>query len=152
MMNQSNPLQSYKTVATQTAAPGNLVLMLYDGALRFLERAVEAFTQDDPVEHNSGVNNNILRAQSIINELNVSLDMDAGGELADKLRALYNYFDQRLQEGNITKQQQPVDEVINRLSAIRDAWREMLHQESAPEAALMPPAAVPVAPALAVAS
>ena len=78
--------------------------------------------------------------------------MDAGGELADKLRALNNYFDPLLQEGNITKQQQPVDEVINRLSAIRDAWREMLHQESAPEAALMPPAAVPVAPALAVAS
>lgn len=131
-MNQSNPLQSYKTVATQTAAPGNLVLMLYDGALQFLERAVDAFTEEDPIEHNSGVNNNILRAQSIINELNHSLDMDAGGDLADKLRALYNYFDDRLQEGNIHKQQEPVDEVINRLSVIRDAWREMLDQGRQP--------------------
>lgn len=128
-MNQSNPLQSYKTVATQTAAPGNLVLMLYDGALRFLELAVEAFTHEDPIAHNSGVNNNILRAQSIISELNHSLDMDAGGELADKLRALYNYFDERLQHGNINKQQEPVDEVIDRLTIIRDAWREMLDQE-----------------------
>lgn len=133
-MNQSNPLQSYKTVATQTAAPGNLVLMLYDGALQFLERAVDAFTKEDPIEHNSGVNNNILRAQSIINELNHSLDMDAGGDLADKLRALYNYFDDRLQEGNIHKQQEPVDEVINRLSVIRDAWREMLDQGRQPTA------------------
>lgn len=87
-MNQSNPLQSYKTVATQTAAPGNLVLTLYDGALRFLELAVEAFTDEDPIAHNSRINNNILRAQSIINELNHSLDMDAGGELADKLRGM----------------------------------------------------------------
>lgn len=134
-MNQSNPLQSYKTVATQTAAPGNLVLMLYDGALRFLERAVDAFQHEDPVEHNAGVNNNILRAQSIINELNLSLDMDTGGELADKLRGLYNYFDQRLQEGNIHKQPAPVEEVIDRLSVIRDAWREMLHQDKAPEPA-----------------
>ena len=128
-MNQSNPLQSYKTVATQTAAPGNLVLMLYDGALRFLELAVEAFTDEDPIAHNSGINNNILRAQSIINELNHSLDMDAGGELADKLRGLYNYFDQRLQQGNINKQQEPVDEVIDRLTVIRDAWRDMLDQD-----------------------
>jgi flagellar protein FliS len=125
-MTQANALKSYKTVATQTAAPGNLVLMLYDGALRFLQRAVE---------FNQGVNNNILRAQSIINELNTSLDMDQGGELADKLRGLYNYFDERLQEGNIAKEQQPVDEVIDRLNVIRDAWREMLTQQQPPELA-----------------
>ncbi|MGY8674373.1 MAG: flagellar export chaperone FliS [Verrucomicrobiia bacterium] len=125
-MTQANALKSYKTVATQTAAPGNLVLMLYDGALRFLQRAVE---------FNQGVNNNILRAQSIINELNTSLDMDQGGELADKLRGLYNYFDERLQEGNIAKEQQPVDEVIDRLNVIRDAWREMLAQQQPPELA-----------------
>jgi flagellar protein FliS len=125
-MTQANARKSYKTVATQTAAPGNLVLMLYDGALRFLQRAVE---------FNQGVNNNILRAQSIINELNTSLDMDQGGELADKLRGLYNYFDERLQEGNIAKEQQPVDEVIDRLNVIRDAWREMLTQQQPPELA-----------------
>ncbi|MFT4690003.1 MAG: flagellar protein FliS [Limisphaerales bacterium] len=134
-MTQANALKSYKTVATQTAAPGNLVLMLYDGALRFLQRAVESFQHTDPVEFNQGVNNNILRAQSIINELNTSLDMDQGGELADKLRGLYNYFDERLQEGNIAKEQQPVDEVIDRLSVIRDAWREMLAQQQPPELA-----------------
>jgi flagellin-specific chaperone FliS len=61
--------------------------------------------------------------------------MDQGGELADKLRGLYNYFDERLQEGNIAKEQQPVDEVIDRLNVIRDAWREMLTQQQPPELA-----------------
>ncbi|MFT6621235.1 MAG: flagellin-specific chaperone FliS [Limisphaerales bacterium] len=51
------------------------------------------------------------------------------------MRGLYNYFDERLQEGNIAKEQQPVDEVIDRLNVIRDAWREMLAQQQPPELA-----------------
>ncbi len=61
--------------------------MLYDGAIRFLERALEGFQHDDPLEFNLTINNNILRAREIINELNNSLDLAQGGELAATLRA-----------------------------------------------------------------
>jgi len=70
--------------------------MLYDGAIRTLERALPGFSHDDPAEANMMVHNNLQRAQEIIRELNYSLNMDQGGECALTLRRLYDYFDRRL--------------------------------------------------------
>ncbi len=125
-MRSPNPWQSYRQVAAQTAPPGQLVLMLFDGAIRFLHGAQSGFSKDDPGESNSLINNNILRAQQIIRELNICLNMDGGGELAVQLRRLYDYFDRRLQESNTRKEPVGIVEVINRLSIIRDAWAAML--------------------------
>jgi flagellar protein FliS len=135
-MPQLNPWQSYRQVATQTATPGQLVLMLFDGAVRFLERAREGFTFDDPLEFNQTINNNVLRAQAIISELNLSLDMERGADVAANLRRLYNYMDQRLQEANQYKKEEGLVEVIRRLTILRDAWAEMLQKNAsgAPEA------------------
>ena len=69
--------QSYLRVATQTVSPGQLVLMLYDGALRFLERARLGFASDDPLEFNQTIHNNLVRAQEIISELNMALNIEA---------------------------------------------------------------------------
>lgn len=124
-----NPWQSYRQVATQTASPAQLVLMLYDGAIRFLERARQGFQYDDPLEFNQTINNNLIRAQAIINELNLALDLEQGGELAHTLRALYVYMDRRLQEANQHKQEQGVVEVLRRLTVLRDAWAQMLRQQ-----------------------
>ena len=74
-MNPKNPWQSYRQVATRTASPGQLVLMLYEGAIRFLERAQAGFQLEDPVEFNTTINDNILRAQDIIRELDFSLNV-----------------------------------------------------------------------------
>ena len=60
-MNFANPWKSYRQVATQTASPGQLVLMLYEGAIRFLERARLGFAQEDPAEFNLTINNNGYR-------------------------------------------------------------------------------------------
>ena len=81
------PLRSYQTIATQTAPPGQLVLMLYEGAIRFLERALAGFQHEDPLEFNETINNNVIRAQDILNELSNSLDLHQGGALAATLRA-----------------------------------------------------------------
>lgn len=129
-MTPANPWQSYKQVATQTAPPGQLVLMLFDGALRFLEQAKVGFGYDDPLEFNLTINNNVLRAQAIINELNLCLDMQAGGEFAATLRRLYNYFDAQLQQSNQHKTVGGINEVITRVSVLRDAWAEMLRQQT----------------------
>lgn len=126
-----SPLQSYKTISLETAPPGQLVLMLFDGAIKFLERAKLGFGIEDPVEMNETVHNNITRAQDIINELNSTLNMDQGGEVAVVLRDLYVYLDNRLFESNIRKELEGVQEVIDRLGTVQAGWSEMLELESA---------------------
>jgi flagellar protein FliS len=122
----ANPWQSYQKVATQTASPGQLVLMLFDGAIRFLEQARNGFALEDPGEFNLTINNNVQRAQAIIDELNGSLDMVRGGELSRHLRGLYLYLDRRLDESNRTKTPEGIGECLERLDTLRNAWAEML--------------------------
>jgi flagellar protein FliS len=136
-----NPWQSYKKVATQTASPGQLVLMLFDGAIRFLEQAEGGFSLDDPGEFNLTINNNIHRAQAIIDELNGSLDMTRGGEISQQLRGLYNYLDRRLDESNRTKTPDGIRECLGRLGVLRTAWSEMLAGSPDPAAELTAAAA-----------
>jgi flagellar protein FliS len=129
-MNPKNPWQSYRQVATRTASPGQLVLMLYEGAIRFLERAEAGFQLEDPVEFNTTINDNILRAQDIVRELDFSLNVEAGGELAAQLRRLYDYFDRTLLEANLRKDPAGIVEVIKRITVLRDAWATMLEQQA----------------------
>ncbi len=135
-MMRSQPWTSYRQVATQTATPGQLVLMLFDGAIRFLEKARRGFVLEDPLEFNLTINNNVQRAQAIIRELNSSLNLAAGGELATTLRGLYDYFDRCLQQSNMRKSEGGIVEVINRLTVLREAWAEMLVRPSGTVAAL----------------
>lgn len=126
MRHVSNPWQSYRQVATKTATPGQLVLMLFDGALRSLEKALVGFDLDDPLDSNLAINNNILKAQEIIRELNASLNLELGGEFAVTMRRLYNYYDLQLSQSNLQKNPDGVQLVIRLLSVIRNAWAEML--------------------------
>jgi flagellar protein FliS len=132
-MQRAKPWESYRKVATQTASPAHLVLMLYDGAIGFLERALAGFECDDLGIVNQTVNNNILRAQAIIHELNATLNMEAGGEISVNLRRLYNYLHARLREGNLRKQKEPIQEALMRLRALRDSWAEMLRRGPTPD-------------------
>lgn len=123
---------SYRRVATQTAPPGQLVLMLYDGTLRFLERALTGFDKDDPAEFHETISNNVLRAQEIIHELARSLNLAVGGDLARHLEGLYDYFDRRLMESNVRKEEVGIRDVINRITTLRNAWAAMLNGHAAP--------------------
>ena len=127
----SNPWQSYRQVATKTASPGQLVLMLFDGALRFLEQARAGFVLEDPLEFNLTIHNNIQKAVAIVSELNYSLNMEAGGEFAATMRRLYDYMDRRLHEANQYKREDYLIDVSRRLGIIRDAWKEMLEKQGA---------------------
>ncbi|MBI5820976.1 MAG: flagellar export chaperone FliS [Verrucomicrobia bacterium] len=121
--------KSYRQVATQTASPGQLIVMLYEGAINSLERAMQGFEKDDPLEANLTVHNNVTHAQNIILELNSSLNMAAGGDFAVTMRRLYDYMDERLSESNLRKDPAGVREVVNRLIVLRDAWVETLHKQ-----------------------
>jgi flagellar protein FliS len=143
----ANPFKSYRQISTQTAPPGQLVLMLFDGALKSLDCALVGFQSPDFAERNLTVHNNLSRATDIVRELNSSLDMAAGGELADTLRNLYSYFEQRLTESNFKKSADGIHEIQPMLKQLRDAWFAMLAQESgaasAPQNLSSPRFAVP---------
>jgi flagellar protein FliS len=133
-MSNVNPWKSYRQITTLTAPPGQIILMLYEGALLSLERAALGFTYKDPAEANMAIHNNLEHAQKIIRELNRSLNLKQGGEFASTMRQLYNYFDRRIQESNLRKEPTGVKEVIRHLTELRDAWATMLQNQSLPEA------------------
>ena len=129
-MRPANPWKSYRQIATQTAPPGQLVLMLFDGAIRSLDRALLGFNCVEIGERNVAIHNNIQHAVDVIRELNYSLDMEAGGQLADTLRNLYGFFERRLLESNRKKTRKGIEEVLPMLRELRDAWFKMLNGET----------------------
>ncbi|HZZ18120.1 MAG TPA: flagellar export chaperone FliS [Opitutaceae bacterium] len=119
--------QAYRATAVLTASPGQLVLMLFDGALKSLAIAQDAFAK--PATDRSRIeviNKHLLKAQVILAELQGGLNMQEGGEFAQTMHRLYDYHMRRLFEANVRKQVAPVNEVERLLREVRDAWAEML--------------------------
>lgn len=115
----------YRRNQVETAEPAKLLLMLLDGALRFLQQATEALEQEEPEQ----VNTNLGRAQDIISELMVSLDLEQG-EVARNLFRLYEYMHYRLVQANIKKSSEPVHEVIQMLTSLREVWKEVRRSQA----------------------
>jgi flagellar secretion chaperone FliS len=124
--------RTYQAQSILTASPGQLVLMMYDGALRFMAQARAALTGpgDDPHRIES-VNTALLRAQAVIAELQANLDHAAGGEFAQNLDRLYDYHQRRLLEANIRKDDQIVAEVERLVRELREGWADMLRGSDA---------------------
>jgi len=122
-LNTMNPLRSYKETQIKTATPGKLIMMLYDGAIRHLNQALE----DLGKEHRQydSISNSLIKTQDIISELMISLDFDRGGEIAKNLFSLYVFMNRRLLDGNISKDKAPLEEVKTFLSELRGAWAEV---------------------------
>ena len=120
--------KSYQAIAVTTASPGNLVLMLFDGALRFLSTALLGFQCEEFGRRNEEINNNLIKTQRILRELQCSLDMQAGGEFSQRMSALYDFMIEELRKANMTKEPAPIQTVERLLGEIRDAWAQMLEQ------------------------
>jgi len=121
-----DPHQRYRKVQAETASPGQLVLMLYGGALRFLRSAEDALVDGDIEKAHRG----LTRAQDIVFELIASLDSGAG-EVAENLLGLYVYLYRRLTDANIRKDVEPVREALTILTRLDRAWRQVLTGNSA---------------------
>ncbi len=123
--------RAYRSNAVLTASPGQLVLMLYDGALKALGLAREAIESSaaDPRQI-AVVNRELLKAQAILTELQGGLNLEVGGEFARTMHRLYDYHLGRLIEANLRKQAAPVIEVERLVRELRDAWAQMLTQQS----------------------
>jgi len=111
-----NPYQQYKENAILTASPEELVLMLYNGIIRFIDEAKTALQKKDYVETNA----KIQRAQDIITELMLTLDMNY--DISKNLYNLYDYMLRRLIDANVKKDIEILDEVRGFAVELRDTW------------------------------
>ncbi len=127
-----SPAESYAKVgvdaAVETADPHRLVLMLFDGATAAISLA-RIQMQDGRIPEKGAA---ISKAIDLItNGLRASLDMEAGGELAERLAALYEYMAQRLLFANMKNNVAALDEVSELLGSLREAWAQITPGEQA---------------------
>lgn len=124
--------RAYQSQSILTASPGQLVLLMYDGALRFMAQARAAFAlPEDAPRRIETINTSLLRAQAILGELRSNLNFEAGGEVATNLDRLYDYHLRRLFEANLRKDEVPLIEVEGLVRTLRESWADMLHTSEA---------------------
>lgn len=123
-----NASRHYQTQQVMTASPAMLVFMLYDKAITCLKEAVKAI-EDNEIEARWRANG---RAMEIISHLQMTLDMDKGGEIAANLDKLYRYIMTRLPKVDIRNDAQAAREVISLLEPLRESWRELAKQGDQP--------------------
>ena len=117
-MPQHNPYQAYQHIEVQTADQRQLILMLYDGAIRFLKKAViKIDAQDYEAAHNY-----LVRSRDVISELLSTLKPEKGGEIGQNLKRIYMYLFNRLVEANLMKDPKVIAEVIRILGTLREGW------------------------------
>jgi flagellar protein FliS len=116
--------QTYRQTQAQTAAPGELIVMLYRGAVRFVASGIEALeARNVEASHNY-----LVRAQAVINELLESIDVERGGQVARNLWRIYEFMNSRLMEANLRKDAEPAREVERLLRDLLPAWEEAARQ------------------------
>jgi flagellar secretion chaperone FliS len=124
--------RAYTESSVLTASPERLVVMLYDGAIRFLGQAAVAMRADNQ----RVFLDRVQRAEAIIKELNLTLNMRQGGEISERLRAIYQFCNLHLTSATVERDPGKIDDVIKLLSELREAWQQI---------AANPPAAVAAA-------
>lgn len=127
-----NPLNMYRETSIKTASQGRLIVLLYDEAIKNIDRAISVL--DSGSRQLDRVNSSIIRAQEIITELSASLDFDKGKEIASNLFSLYIYFNQQLMAANLDKDSKPLKPVRNMLYELRSAWKQIENTKETPSA------------------
>jgi len=122
-VNSQDPVNAYKEIQIKTANQIRLIVMLYDGAIRHANLAIDAFREGH--RGYDVINKHIIAAQDILSELMASLDFEKGGMLARNLFSLYSFMNRRLLEGNLSKDPAPLAEVKKMLGDLREAWDEI---------------------------
>lgn len=115
-----NPYDKYQQNSIMTATPEELTLMLYNGAIKFINKAKLSIEK----KQMEGAHNNIIRAQDIITHLNVTLDMNY--EISKNLSQLYDFMLEKLVDANIKKSVEPLDEILPLIEDLRDTWKEAM--------------------------
>ena len=125
-MGYTQAYNAYKETNVKTASQGRLVVLLYEEAVRQLTLASSLFSEDSnlPVQNIERFGKSILKSQEIITELQVSLDMEKGGEIAKNLMSLYIFFNRQLTDANIKKDKAIVESILKMMSELCESWRQ----------------------------
>lgn len=130
MVNNAEGYNAYLRSKVMTATPAELTLMLYEGAIKFVNKAIMSIEKDDVM----GAHNNLMKTQRIIEELRASLDHKY--PVAKEFDTVYEYILRRLVEANIKKDKDILEEVLEHLRTMRDTWKEVMKNANAPQSAL----------------
>lgn len=121
-MPQNNPYAAYNNNKILTATPAQLTLMLYEGAIKFVNIAITACEKKE-IEK---AHENIMKTENIIMEFQSTLDHKY--EVAKDFDAVYSYLLRRLKEANLKKDKEILEEVLEHLRTMRDAWKEVMEK------------------------
>lgn len=116
----TNAANYYKQNSVNTASPARLTLMLYDGAVKFCNIALESIDENDI----SKANTNIIKAEKIIVELRSTLDMKY--PVAKDFDRVYDYIYRRLVEANVKKDKEALQEALKHIKTMRETWKEVM--------------------------
>lgn len=121
-MPQRAAVNKYKENSIASATPEELTLMLYNGSLKFMNIGKDAIEKNDYQRKNDA----LLRAQQIITELQASLNMDY--EISEEMDSLYMFINEKLIDANINKSTKDIDEAMEIMMGIREAWKEVIKE------------------------
>lgn len=127
---QTNSMQAYayKEARVKTSSQGQIIVMLYDAAIRNIDHATEKLQQGS--KSLDEIHNAFTKARDIITELACSLDMEAGGDFAEKMFSLYMWFNKQLMEADVSKSAAPAQVVRELLAELRGAWAQIAGKTS----------------------
>ncbi|MBC6713193.1 flagellar export chaperone FliS [Treponema sp. Marseille-Q3903] len=124
-MGYQNAYTAYQRTNVNTASQGRLVVLLYEGAVKHLTSALNLFDNNGKIKAKDieqfGIH--IQKAQAIITELQVSLDMEKGGEIARNLMSLYVFFNEELMDASINHTKAKIEFVQKNMNELADSWR-----------------------------
>ena len=120
-----NAYAAYQKTNVNTASQGRLVVLLYEGAVKHLKAALNLFGQDDKLKPGDieqfGIH--LQKTQAIITELQVSLDMEKGGDIARNLMSLYVYFNEELMDATISHSKTKIEFILKMVDELAESWR-----------------------------
>lgn len=124
-MGYQNAYAAYQKTNVNTASQGRLVVLLYEGAVKHLKAALNLFDSNGKLKPGDieqfGIH--LQKTQAIITELQVSLDMEKGGDIARNLMSLYVYFNEELMDASISHNKSKIEFVLNKVDELAGAWR-----------------------------
>lgn len=121
----NNSLSHYQKVEVETTDSLKLIIMLYEGGISFLEQAKLR------IKENKVADKGILisKVMAIVSELQSSLDLKKGGEVAGNIDRIYSYLRERLIEANLKSDEKIVDEVLHHMRTLKEAWVQVRNKE-----------------------
>jgi len=114
-----NGANQYKQMAVKTAHPGQILIMLYEAAIRNVKKAINCIDQNDI----AGKGQAIVKTHDIVNELMNTLNFDIGGQVARDLERLYGFMSEQLLRANLNNTKEPLEGVLKSLETLLSAWK-----------------------------